>query len=119
MLGFLRAHVFHCLEECLKNRMNASSSGIDSRNECNATGNTTYKYDIQGRLIQKTQTTGTVVKTISYGYDSLGRMSSITYPSGKVLTYTFDVQGRIASMAVNAVNLISGITYQPFGPAKS
>jgi RHS repeat-associated protein len=84
-----------------------------------ATGNTTFKYDIQGRLIQKTQTTGTVVKTIGYGYDALGRMSSITYPSGKVLTYTFDVQGRVASMAVNAVNLVSGITYQPFGPAKS
>jgi RHS repeat-associated protein len=83
------------------------------------TGNTTYKYDILGRLIQKTQTTGTVVKTIGYGYDALGRMSSITYPSGKVLTYTFDVQGRVASMAVNAVNLVSGITYQPFGPAKS
>ena len=83
------------------------------------TGNTTYKYDILGRLIQKTQTTGTVVRSVSYGYDSLGRMSSMTYPSGKVLTYTFDVQGRVASMAVNAVNLISGITYQPFGPAKS
>ena len=84
-----------------------------------ATGNTTYKYDIQGRLIQKTQTTGTVVKTIGYGYDTVGRMSSMTYPSGKVLSYAFDVQGRIASMAVNAVNLVSNITYQPFGPAKS
>ena len=84
-----------------------------------ATGNTTYKYDIQGRLIQKTQTTGTVAKTIGYGYDALGRMNSMTYPSGKVLSYGFDVQGRIASMAVNAVNLVSNITYQPFGPAKS
>jgi RHS repeat-associated protein len=83
------------------------------------TGNTTFKYDIQGRLIQKTQTTSTVIKTVSYGYDPLGRMNAITYPSGKVLTYTFDVQGRVASIAVNAVNLVSSITYQPFGPAKS
>ena len=51
-----------------------------------ANGNTTFKYDIQGRLIQKTQTTGTVVKTVSYGYDTLGRINSMTYPSGKVLT---------------------------------
>ena len=43
----------------------------------------------------------------------------MTYPSGKVLTYGFDIQGRIASMSVKAVNLVSGITYQPFGPAKS
>ena len=83
------------------------------------TGNTAFKYDIQGRLMQKTQTTGTVVKTISYGYDSLGRMSSITYPSGKVLAYTFDVQGRVSSMTINGINLVSSIAYQPFGPAKS
>jgi RHS repeat-associated protein len=119
MLSSSTADAFDCLDECLESRMNTTSPGITLRNECDGTGNTTYKYDIQGRLIQKTQTTGTVVKTIGYGYDALGRMSSITYPSGKVLTYTFDVQGRVASMAVNAVNLVSGITYQPFGPAKS
>ena len=82
-------------------------------------GNTEFKYDIQGRLIQKKQTTGTVIKTVSYAYDSFGRMNSITYPSGKVLTYGFDGQGRINSMALNGVNLVSAITYQPFGPAKS
>ena len=83
------------------------------------TGNTTFKYDLLGRPIQKTQTTGTVIKTVSYGYDTVGRMASLTYPSGKVLTYTFDVQGRVASMAVNGVSLASGMTYRPFGPAKS
>ena len=56
---------------------------------------------------------------MSYAYDSFGRMNSITYPSGKVLTYGFDGQGRINSMALNGVNLVSAITYQPFGPAKS
>ena len=50
------------------------------------TGNTTFKYDLLGRPIQKTQTTGTVIKTVSYGYDTVGRMASLTYPSGKVLT---------------------------------
>ena len=83
------------------------------------TGNTTFKYDLLGRPIQKTQTTGTIIKTVSYAYDSLGRMNSITYPSGKVLTYGFDGQGRINSEALNGVNLVSAITYQPFGPAKS
>ena len=82
-------------------------------------GNTEFKYDLQGRLIQKKQTTGTIIKTVSYAYDSFGRMNSITYPSGKVLTYGFDGQGRINSMALNGVNLVSAITYQPFGPAKS
>ena len=80
---------------------------------------TDYTYDIQGRLTQKIQTVGTLVQTVSYGYDVVGRMMSMIYPSGKVLTYSFDAQGRMASITVNGVNLISGITYQPFGPAKS
>jgi hypothetical protein len=46
-------------------------------------------------------------------------MNSITYPSAKVLTYGFDVRGRINSLSVNGVTLISSITYQPFGPAKT
>ena len=36
--------------------MNTTSPGITLRNEGEGTGNTTFKYDIQGRLIQKTQT---------------------------------------------------------------
>ena len=64
---FLNAYAFHCLEESLESRMNTASPGISLHNECEATGNTTYKYDIQGRLIQKTQSTGTVLKTIVPG----------------------------------------------------
>ena len=89
-----------------------------------ATGLTEYTYDIQGRLIQKKQTTGTGVNlkvhTTSTTYNaSTGRLDSLTYPSAKVVSYTYDVQGRIASIAVNGIALVGSISYQPFGPAKS
>ena len=43
----------------------------------------------------------------------------MTYPSGKVIAYTYDAQGRVSGMTVNGVSLVSAITYQPFGLAKS
>ena len=87
-------------------------------------GNTEFKYDIQGRLLQKKQTTGTGVNlkvhTIRYSDNaSNGRLDSLTYPSAKVVGYTYDAQGRIASIVVNGITLVSSISYQPFGPTKS
>ena len=89
-----------------------------------ATGLTEYTYDIQGRLLQKKQTTGAGVNlkvhTTSYSYNAgNGRLDSLTYPSAKVVGYTYDAQGRIASITVNGITLVSSISYQPFGPATS
>ena len=59
-----------------------------------ATGLTEYTYDIQGRLLQKKQTTGAGVNlkvhTTSYSYN-----------------------------AGNGITLVSSISYQPFGPASN
>jgi YD repeat-containing protein len=76
-------------------------------------------YDVFGRVTSKKQTTGTLVRTMGYGYDAFGRMNAITYPSGKVLTYGFNANGQIASIAVNAVNVATNIQYHPFGAPKS
>ena len=89
-----------------------------------ATGLTEYTYDIQGRLLQKKQTTGAGVNlkvhTTSYSYNAgNGRLDSLTYPSAKVVGYTYDAQGRIASITVNGITLVSSISYQPFCPATS
>jgi len=34
----------------------------------------------------------------AYSYDSAGRMSGMTYPSGRTVTYTFDALGRVSEI---------------------
>ena len=75
-------------------------------------------------IIQKKQTTGSganlKVHSTIYAYNiSSGRLDSLTYPSGKILAYSYDPQGRISAMTVNGVSLVSSISYQPFGLPKS
>ena len=84
-------------------------------------GTTTWSYDIHGRVLQKRQTIGTVVLTTTYTYDSAtGKPLTVTYPSGRQLSYTYDsVSKKLASIKVGTASLISGITYQPFGPVAS
>jgi uncharacterized protein (TIGR03437 family) len=36
-----------------------------------------------------------IAQTVNYAYDAAGRLSSITYPNGKVLSYTYDLNGNL------------------------
>jgi len=82
---------------------------------------TVYCYDAQGRVIEKEQTTGTTTATTGYAYTPAGRLSGMVYPSGTMVTYTRDNDGRIRSLSVTppsgtASTAVSSVTYQPFGP---
>ncbi len=82
-------------------------------------GNTAFSYDGAGRLKSDTRTIDGLTAQILYGYDQYGRLSRITYPSGRQVTYTFDGLGRVSTINVvgNGVTtpIASGVTYQPFG----
>lgn len=84
-------------------------------------GTTTWSYDLHGRVLTKQQKTGGVTLTTSYSYDAAtGKPSSVTYPSGRQLTYYYDAtSGKLASIKVGIASLISGLSYQPFGPVAS
>lgn len=73
-----------------------------------------YGYDALGRITQKAEAVGSQSLAVSYAYAS-GRLSSIIYPSGAVVAYTYDASGRISAMSINGQALLSGVTYQPFG----
>lgn len=82
---------------------------------------TVYCYDAQGRVIEKQQIAGTTTDTTGYAYTAAGRLSGIVYPSGTMVAYTRDSDGRIQSLSVTPPNgtastAVSGVTYQPFGP---
>jgi hypothetical protein len=44
-------------------------------------------------MLTKTQATGAVTLAVAYAYDAFGRLSSLKYPSGKVITYSYDTSG--------------------------
>ena len=56
---------------------------------------TQYAYNPKGRLTSETRTINGVAYVTGYSYDSAGRLSGMTYPSGRTVTYTLDGLGRI------------------------
>jgi len=73
-----------------------------------------YTYDNNQRLLRIYQAHEGAVNTtttpyIEYGYHALvpGRLVSVTYPGGKLLTYTYDGLGRIISISEGSQTLVS------------
>lgn len=81
-------------------------------------GSTTYLYERRGLLRSEARTIGGVSSTSSFGYDVNGNRSSIGYPSGSTVAYTFDFADRPLSAAGTAT-YVSAATYYPFGPQKT
>ncbi|RDS84297.1 RHS repeat-associated core domain-containing protein [Dyella psychrodurans] len=111
---------------------------------------TVYCYDAQGRVTSKGQSiegsfgafpvkqpnlgecpagmmcandmaTTAAADVTGYAYTAAGRLSGITYPSGTLVSYTRDGDGRIQSVSLTPPNgtassAVNGVTYQPFGP---
>jgi RHS repeat-associated protein len=73
-----------------------------------------WEYDALGRVTSKTQTVGAVEKTVEYEYTD-GNLTTLTTPSGQTVVYGYG-DGRITSITVNGTTLLSGATYEPFGP---
>ena len=78
-----------------------------------------FSYNSLGQLTAETRTLGTVTATIGYGYNaSTGELASMTYPSGRVVSFTHNAAGQITGIQVDGVPLASSIEYLPFGPVK-
>jgi RHS repeat-associated protein len=95
-------------------------------------GSTQYTYDPQGRLTSAKQVINkltaankaVVTHTTAYSYDAAGHITSITYPSGRVLSLGYlngqlDSLGLKANAAATLVPMLSQIGWEPFGAAKS
>ena len=86
-------------------------------------GTTRFSYDTLGRVTGKSQTFTSIggvagTRSVAYQYDSAGRLTQITYPSGNRIGYSYDTHGRISAVSLNGSGFISQITYQPFGGLK-
>ncbi|WP_198300909.1 RHS repeat-associated core domain-containing protein [Cellvibrio sp. PSBB006] len=91
----------------------------------NAAGTTQYTYNPQGLITAKQVTLNNQTSTTAYTYDAVGQLTGITYPSGRIVTYTRDTAGRISGMTTRASSgateytLLSNLQYLPFGPANA
>jgi len=85
-----------------------------------ASGSTNWSYDQHGRVTQKTSVVGSTTLSTLYGYDTAGRLISMTMPSGKQVSYTWS-NGQIVAVALERkpngapATLVSNIVYFPFG----
>jgi YD repeat-containing protein len=80
-------------------------------------GPASYTYNGSGRLATKTQDGGAAgLFTTHYSYYPSGQLSGMTYPSGKVVAYTYNTLGRIDTLTVNGQPVLQSASYQPFGP---
>jgi RHS repeat-associated protein len=75
---------------------------------------TTYAYERRGLLRAFTHADGT---SVSFGFDGDGNRTSMVYPSGRTVSYTYDYASRPYSVASGSGSIITSATYLPFGPA--
>jgi RHS repeat-associated protein len=80
-------------------------------------GSTGWSYDKMGRIVTRQQTIGTVTKSIAQSYNLDGSMATMTYPSGRVYTYTYNNAGQIATLKdiAHNINFFSSPQYAPPG----
>ena len=85
----------------------------------NGKGYTTYSYDDRGRLIQTNYNIDGNVYTILSSYDSMDRQSSIQYPDGEVVNYTYASQSGLLKSVSGAEVYLSNASYTALGQLSS
>ena len=89
-----------------------------------AVGTLSRSYDERGNVVSETRVMNGSTLQTAYTFDKAGHVSSITYPSGLVVTYIRDPMGRATSITAKVPGaavqpVVSSIGYQPFGPVNS
>ncbi|MER9908815.1 MULTISPECIES: DUF6531 domain-containing protein, partial [unclassified Mesorhizobium] len=82
-----------------------------------AAGSASFTYDAYGNLVSENRTISSVQYTTGYGYDLDKNLTQITYPSGLLVSYQRDAQGRVVgitsklNVTASTVTLASGGQY--------
>jgi YD repeat-containing protein len=87
-----------------------------------ASGESALSYDARGNMVREARVIAGRSYATSYAYDAADNLVTLTYPSGRIVSYTRDARGLVVSVStrINAaaapVAVASSITYAPFGP---
>jgi RHS repeat-associated protein len=88
-----------------------------------ASGTHAYQYDLLGRQSLEVWTAsaalGGHVFTTSYTWTPFDQPSTITSPSGRVVSYSYDQIGRVEGASSGSQTLVSGRTYRAHGALAS
>jgi hypothetical protein len=86
-----------------------------------ASGQTAWSYDPVGHIITERRKIGAVTENTAYTYNVDGSKASITYPSGRVVNYTYNNAQQVTSVvdATASTNYITNATYAPHGKLAS
>ena len=81
-----------------------------------ATGTTTYDYDRTGAL---TSVLDGAQNRVGYNPDSAGRPGTMTYPSGRIVSYQYDGAGQMSSLTDSVTGQVTTFGYDPLGSLES
>ena len=86
-------------------------------------GTTTWSYDARGRLAQQRSTVLQETFEVNYAYTAAGRLETLTYPSGRTLSFSRSACACTVDEVSTACNgqtrtLMADLAYRPYGRAK-
>ena len=82
-------------------------------------GTTEYVYDVFGRVTSNKRTIAGKIYTTAYAYNAAGRVSQITYPSGRQVIIARNANGQATSVTTKqnataaVANIATGLAYRP------
>ena len=82
------------------------------------TGRSTFGYRPDGNVLEETRRMGATTFTTAYGYDRNGNLASLRYPSGRVVTYTWDEADNpksVSTAATGPMHVVANLSYGPGG----
>jgi RHS repeat-associated protein len=71
----------------------------------------TYQYDVLNRVTSYTDGSGNVIQ---YAFDTVGNLTTMTYPDGKVVTYVYDAANRLTKVT-DWASRVTSYTYDKNG----
>jgi len=80
-----------------------------------STNGTYFGYNSRGRVNEQRQVTGGNTYSLSYSYNLAGLLATETYPTGRVLTHSYDNAGRLSQISDGTTSFASGFSYAASG----
>lgn len=84
-----------------------------------AGGSEAWAYDVMGHSLVDKRITNGVTRTTTYGYNLMGSVTALQYPSGDVVNYKYNSAGQPISAADQANSYAHDALYAPHGALSS